>query len=270
MTEAEWLAATDPTPMLDFLRGKASDRHLRLFAVACCRGIWRLMTDERSRLAVDVVERVADGRATLGELSAAQCSAEAAAHDADRAGYLAEFDTSVEPGRIGSAVFAAHAALGAANLVVIVLREGRGTQSSCGWDCVDALRRAALSTIEIGPPYQHVLHWTDLPVVRDAELVEMKRQARLLRDLVGNPFRPSPPLPPAVLAWNDSTVLRIAQGLYEDRKLPEGTLDTARLAILSDALLDAGCVDENLIAHCRQPGVHVRGCWAVDLLLSKS
>ncbi len=30
MTEAEWLAATDPMPMLEFLRGKASDRKMRL------------------------------------------------------------------------------------------------------------------------------------------------------------------------------------------------------------------------------------------------
>jgi hypothetical protein len=35
MTEAKWLAATDPRQMLDFVRGKVSERKLRLFAVAC-------------------------------------------------------------------------------------------------------------------------------------------------------------------------------------------------------------------------------------------
>jgi hypothetical protein len=64
-------------------------------------------------------------------------------------------------------------------------------------------------------------------------------------------------------------VRRIAEGVYEERRMPEGTLDTARLAILADALLDAGCEDEALIQHCRSEGPHVRGCWAVDLILGK-
>jgi hypothetical protein len=68
MTEAEWLAATDPTPMLQFLTGKASDRKLRLIAVACCRRIWHLLTNERSRRAVDATELCADGLLSAGEL----------------------------------------------------------------------------------------------------------------------------------------------------------------------------------------------------------
>jgi hypothetical protein len=51
--------------------------------------------------------------------------------------------------------------------------------------------------------------------------------------------------------------------------MPAGTLDTARLAILADALLDAGCEKEELIQHCRNDGPHVRGCWALDLILGK-
>ena len=61
MTAAEWLECTEPTKMLAFLRGKASGRKLRLFAVACCRDIWELISSEPSRNAVKANEEYADG-----------------------------------------------------------------------------------------------------------------------------------------------------------------------------------------------------------------
>src|SRR5438128_956926 len=56
MTEPEWLAGDDPTAMLEFLRGKASDRKLRLSACACVRRDWYLLEDDRSRESVDEAE----------------------------------------------------------------------------------------------------------------------------------------------------------------------------------------------------------------------
>ena len=71
MTEAEWLACTDPTPMLEFLGDRASSRKLRLFAVACCRRIWPLITEVHCREAVEIAERFADGLVTAEAQEAA-------------------------------------------------------------------------------------------------------------------------------------------------------------------------------------------------------
>jgi hypothetical protein len=61
MNEAEWLACTDTALMLEYLRGKAPGHKLRLFAVACCRAVWPMLTDRRSREAVEAAERSCEG-----------------------------------------------------------------------------------------------------------------------------------------------------------------------------------------------------------------
>jgi hypothetical protein len=74
----------------------------------------------------------------------------------------------------------------------------------------------------------------------------------------GNPFRPLTVDP----SWLTSTVLAFASQMYESR-------DFSPMPILADALQDAGCDNDDVLNHCRQPGEHVKGCWVVDLLLGK-
>lgn len=63
--------------------------------------------------------------------------------------------------------------------------------------------------------------------------------------------------------WLTPAVLSIAQECYDTR-------DFRSLPIAADALTDAGCDNEDLLEHLRSPGPHARGCWAVDLILGNS
>jgi hypothetical protein len=91
---------------------------------------------------------------------------------------------------------------------------------------------------------------------------ERAKQAALLRDIFGNPWRPAFNLVSVRWGFNDGIVIKLAQQMYDTR-------DFTAMPILADALEESGCEDEDILRHCRQPGEHVRGCWVVDLLLSK-
>lgn len=90
MTENEWLVCADPTPMLEFLRDKASERKLRLLACACCRCVWERMTDQTIRNAVLTAEQFAEGLATEEEIQEAhEAAAPKVAYFVDEAGFFA-------------------------------------------------------------------------------------------------------------------------------------------------------------------------------------
>lgn len=88
---------------------------------------------------------------------------------------------------------------------------------------------------------------------------EREAQARLMRCIFGNPFRP------ASIAFRatNPALPSSARRIYEER-------DFDRLPFLADSLEEVGCDDQDLIAHCRAAGPHARGCWAIDRILGKT
>lgn len=178
MTEAEWLACTDPQAMLEFLRDKASDRQLRLFAVACCRRISHLILDPRSRPAVEAAEQLAEGFVSDDEVWLTRDEAELAAGDHEQG-----------DGCIDSRE--------AAFLVMEpVASEAADHASSC-------------AVVAVGG-------WTGDQAEMIARQAEQAAQSDLLRDVFGNPFRPVA-LDPSRLAWNDGIVVKFAQSIYDNR-----------------------------------------------------
>jgi hypothetical protein len=238
MTEQEWLDSTDPRPMLEFLRGKASDRKLRLLACAYCRRAWGSLAwgsepEEMLTKAVAVAEFFADGLVPNKKLGKARSNLSKLAlarrllalwfrhdgrHSPDELAHYEQQSVAAD-----WVLFAFRSTVALDELMRVVRPDGPGQEGLVG----------------------------------------------SLRCLFGSPFRRAA-LEPSWLAWNDGTVVRLAHSAYEERSLPEGTLNLVRLAVLADALEDAGCADPNILAHLRGPRPHVRGCWVVDLLLSMS
>jgi hypothetical protein len=233
--------------MLAFLRGSGllSERKARLFGVGCCRRIWPLLTDERSRKAVEVAEGFAEGQASRAQLKATRQGA---------------LDATAWPSN-GTAAWAAQRV--AAGGIDDVLWGSPGVSMHDGTP--DAVVAVAA----------HQRAWDAGADAAAAQVAaadsECRWQGELLRDLFGPlPFRPVA-LDAAWLAWNNGTVGRLAMAAYEGRQMPAGTLKQERLGVLADALEDAGCGDQEVLTHLREQGrVHFRGCYVVDLLLGKS
>jgi hypothetical protein len=218
MTEAEWLVRDDPLPMLTYLRGQVSERKLRLYACACCRGMWDWLTDERSRVAVEKAERFTDGRATAEELAACY-----------------------RPARKFSIEWARQHPEDPRQFNLIAPADAAAT---CPFD---AARTGALDA-----------GWGSGGGERLPGSTSYAALADLVRDIFGNPFRPVSPGP-----WITPAAVSVAQDIYDRR-------DFAALPVLADLLEEAGCPDQSVLDHCRLPGEHARGCWAVDLILGKS
>jgi hypothetical protein len=287
MTEAEWLSCTDWDRMWKFLHGKASPRKTRLFACACCRRVWHLLEEGPGRNAVVTAECFADGQATREELSDSAAAASDAAYEllpegtnggrealhggssgpaqAAEAAALAARDRSREPfptSRFGwqdtsfdrttvhcdtAAEAACHCTLAAGWAAAVPDQEAgqeavRQGQRQAGWQAI----ARAVEKRSAG---------------RDAE---RQAQVALLHDLFDALHRQNDP---AACPPRNALVLQLARAAYEERILPEGSLDRARLVVLADALEETACTDHRILNHLRGPGPHVRGCWGVDACL---
>ncbi len=267
MTEFEWLAATDPRPMLRSLiqrwrarerRGAAVDwERLRLFACACCRRASGYLDDDHLK-AVAMIEAYARSPSP-GGLGAARRVRRAAKN---RAGVEHDRLTRATP-RDRRACLAAWARNVADSAVWQAAEKRATTAAYCHAEAAQAVDADCRSRSgEVSGPDPGFIGY-ELPPGE-----ELAAQAAVLRDIAGNPFRAAPAVDPAWLAWQGGAVRELARATYEER-LPGGALDPARLAVLADALEDAGCGDAELLGHLRRPGPHVRGCHALDLLLGK-
>ena len=235
MTEAEWLTSEDPGAMLKDWPWAVSERKARLFACACCRRIWSLLPAPESRRAVEVSEKLADGRARDGSRAKAH---DAATQVARRVRAYAEASAEAVSGRL--------------------LRSYRKTAAVMEW----ASRTAYYAHEAAYTGAYHAAGTADRAAfdsgnrTKDAERAA---QAALVRDIFSNPYRP------VVLdsSWLTTDVLLLARSIYEEKAFD-------RMPILADALQDAGCTNDAVPNHCRDAKqVHVRGCWVVDLLLGK-
>jgi hypothetical protein len=227
VTEAEWMACTEPQPMLEFLRGKVSDRKLRLFACACCRRYWRLPEDEHSRTAVEVAERYVDGQATTDDLLHACAYADGCAGD----DYI---------NRAFACASEREASVGAIQVSTFLVEAASAEVMAAVADDTDDYLAASDAACRI------------------AYVAERSLQCRLIRDVCGDPFRHVTVAP----SWPTPALVELAQNIYDQRAFD-------RMPKLADALERAGCDNAEVLAHCRQPGEHVRGCWVVDLILGK-
>jgi hypothetical protein len=253
MTEAEWLACIDPQPMLEFVRRQASDRKVRLFAVACCRRVWPSLEHEEFRDAVRMAESFADGRVDRAEMLRA--------HEKAHAIFIALRRDPDSPSRDNGPA-AALTASGFPSPPKSIWHRIADALDDPWWedefDKGDALAPALVTArhaARAAADLQGERSVLDHPVT----IAEHREQVALVHCLFGNPFRAQPDC----TAWLKREEIALAESIYAERAFD-------RMPLLADALEASGCKNADVIDHCRSGREHARGCWVVDLLLGKS
>jgi hypothetical protein len=237
MTEEKWFQTNDPVVLLNHLKGSLGSRKLRLFGVACCRTHWHLLTEPASRGAVEWAEQFADGIASVdNHHSRLDWESEGAAFGKEE---QYESERSAD-----------HAEEQAA-------RYYHFDRDASPVDSPPSNRRRSVTVAFLANHLMTVGYGYD---GRSYRAFTGVLNPFLVRDVFGNPFRPVT----FDAAWQTTTAISLAQTMYDSR-------DFAAMPVLADALENAGCAVPDMLAHCRDPkGVHVRGCWVVDLVLGKS
>jgi hypothetical protein len=268
MTESEWNQAPDPHRMIQYIDGSASDRKLRLFACACCRRIWDLIEGELHRRAVEIAERFADGTGRVVEWEKGEGKGrhlrfrnmikepEKAGESVEREALLRELEED-RNGLSEEARICRYQQISPEVTAEWTLE----LRCDMAWTVADFASRLRAAPIHYWkqPFNAPVFKEPDVSSFKQARRGEMTVQAAFLRDIIGNPFRPVA----LERGWLIHQVVTLARAIYEDRAF-------SQMPTLGLALEEAGCGSADILAHCRSPSEHVRGCWVVDAILGKS
>jgi hypothetical protein len=247
MTGDEWARCADPVRMVESLegRGRLTDRKTRLLACALLRRFEDRLADEALG-AIGLAERYADSQATADELAAAAAEVWTRVHEHHERD---EYDDDNNP--FGPATRVLHRTVDLAS-VFDYAQEVSDREATGGIHPWEYRWAAGDWDQQHGELVRRVL------VAREREGLF---QAALVRELFGDPSRPSRIRPGAACLWTD-TVRQLARVIDERQ-------DFTLMPILADALEDAGCDDRDLLDHCRHGTTHARGCWALDLVLGR-
>jgi hypothetical protein len=243
MTEQEWPDCNNPQKMLISLARPPADRKMLLFTVACCKRLESQLIDERSHEALSRLERLAEGQLDSTELD----EGSKLAYEAIRS--IGQSQLELDRRRRSGVPWA--------DLKDEADRLSR--LDNAAWAVYAALMGAKHKTLPVPYSYGSIFFINRCrSALKDETDAERQYHAEVLHDLFGNPFSPVALDP----AWLTRMMLSLAQQIYDSRGFE-------RLPVLADALEQAGCNNADILAHCRQPGTHVRGCWLIDLVLSK-
>jgi hypothetical protein len=227
------------------VKERVSVRKMRLVGVACCRRISKLFHARACHKGVEVAERYADGLASDEELFEAY---RAVANLKERGNSLFGHATLWRNRTGCMSAYTVYETLMSNDR--LLFDGGSTIPYRAGQAAFDGAFEALGTRDEAASL-----------AGRAAGAAEAAAQVPLVRDVLGNPFRPVS-VNPAWLSWDGGLVARLARAIYEERAFE-------RLPILADALEEAGCDNPEVLSHCREGGVHVRGCWVVDLCLGK-